>query len=391
MRARGLRAEQIEIEIGEAVPFDGTDVRDVVAFAAAGSPPGSADPLERALVADAALRDATLPAVVERVADGPRRGVRISTLRGPDGARVRVARGEPRAVVESLIRGGAAARTRAVVAGARLTAAGYRPLAVAVQDGDAGWRLLGYLPVRAWTHRDARRRGRPFDYHPVWDHWLRLAHWTWVGAIVVLTVTGYVISDPGWVPSAWVDGDRAGYFLGYVRLLHLLAAVVFMLVLLLRAWNLTTSRIPYDRWRALVPFRSRREVRNLFRTVRAYLFIRPDDAPAYFGHNPLQQLTYTLMYVAFLVQVVSGLALWGLFDGRNWFWGRFQWVNALLGPQQVRLLHLEIMWLVLLFLPAHVYLSIRADNVERSGAISSMVSGGRWIRRGAVFEDWPPR
>jgi hypothetical protein len=36
-----------------------------------------------------------------------------------------------------------------------------------------------------------------------------------------------------------------------------------------------------------------------------------------------------------------------------------------------------------------VYLSVRADGVERMGAISSMVSGGRWVRRGAVFEDWP--
>jgi hypothetical protein len=27
--------------------------------------------------------------------------------------------------------------------------------------------------------------------------------------------------------------------------------------------------------------------------------------------------------------------------------------------------------------------------MERMGAISSMVSGGRWVRRGAVFEDWP--
>lgn len=49
-----------------------------------------------------------------------------------------------------------------------------------------------------------------------------------------------------------------------------------------------------------------------------------------------------------------------------------------------------IMWVLILFLPLHVYLSIRADSVDRSGAISSMVSGGRWIRRGAEFEDWPP-
>jgi Ni/Fe-hydrogenase b-type cytochrome subunit len=111
----------------------------------------------------------------------------------------------------------------------------------------------------------------------------------------------------------------------------------------------------------------------------------------YFGHNPLQQLTYTLMYLVFLSQALTGLALWGLYDHRARFWALFQWMNDLLGPQQIRLTHLLVMWLILVFLPMHVYLSVRADSVERSGAISSMVSGGRWIRRGAVFEDWPPR
>jgi hypothetical protein len=60
-----------------------------------------------------------------------------------------------------------------------------------------------------------------------------------------------------------------------------------------------------------------------------------------------------------------------------------------MGTQQVRLLHYMVMWGLLVFIPAHVYLSVRADGVERMGAISSMVSGGRWVRRGAVFEDWP--
>jgi Ni/Fe-hydrogenase b-type cytochrome subunit len=264
----------------------------------------------------------------------------------------------------------------------------YRPLAVAVQEDDGPWRLLGYLPVRVWLHSE-RRRGRAFDYHMVWDVWLRLSHWGWVAAIVVLTITGYFIADPGWVPSAWVSGDQAGYFMGYVRLIHLLAAVWFMLVLIVRAWNLSTSRIPYDRWRALIPFRNRRQLGNTWRTFTAYLFVRPSTAPEYFGHNPLQQLTYSLVYVVFLVQVVTGLALWGLYDTDSRFWGSFQWINNLLGTQQTRLLHFMIMWGLILFLPMHVYLSIRADSVDRSGAISSMVSGGRWVRRGAHFQDWP--
>jgi Ni/Fe-hydrogenase b-type cytochrome subunit len=428
-----MRAEHVEVEIGEPVAFEGRDPLDVVRFAALGAPPGTDDRLDQALVADAALRGLALPPSVPVGHTDPddRHRFAITTVRQPDGDTLQIARGDPRAVVEVLIHPGSAERARAILASVRLTAGAFRPLAVATRVGradlgsadlgspdtgvtEAGgpagnggavsnggavgnggvgerdWRLLGYLPVRAWTLPE-RRRGRPFDYQRVWDLWLRIAHWTWVAAILALTVTGYIIADPGWVPSAWTIGPRAGNFMSYVRYVHLVAAAVFMLVLVVRAWNLSTSKIPYDRWRALVPFRSRRELRNLFQTLRAYLFIRADTAPVYFGHNPLQQLAYTAIYVVFLLQVLTGLALWGLYDSHAVFWSWFQWLNELLGTQQVRLLHQIIMWVIVLFLPAHVYLSIRADSVERSGAISSMVSGGRWIRRGAVFEDWPPK
>jgi Ni/Fe-hydrogenase b-type cytochrome subunit len=391
IRRTPLPVEHVELELGEPVGLAGVPPEDVVRYAALGSPKGSSDRLEQALVADAGLRGAHLPVAttLEHVPPQHGRPFSVTTLRSDQGA-LRVARGEAKAVVTGLVHPDNATHARAMLRSARLVAGGYRPLAVAVQRQDEEWELLGFLPVRAWT-RPERRRGRPFDYHVVWDVWLRWSHWTWVTAILVLTVTGLVIADPGWVPAELVGGGvPAGFFLGYVRYIHLVAAVVFTLVLVVRAWNLSTSRIPYDRWRALIPFRSRHEVRNLFRTLRAYLFIRAHTAPVYFGHNPLQQLTYTLMYVVFLLQVVTGMALWGLFDAHHWFWSKFVWLDTLIGAQQMRLTHLLIMWLLVLFVPVHVYLSIRADSVERSGAISSMVSGGRWIRRGAVFEDWPP-
>jgi Ni/Fe-hydrogenase 1 B-type cytochrome subunit len=95
------------------------------------------------------------------------------------------------------------------------------------------------------------------------------------------------------------------------------------------------------------------------------------------------------VYLILILQIATGFALWGLYDPSQWFLNLFGWLNQLLGTQQVRLLHYMIMWGLLVFIPAHVYLSVRADSVERMGAISSMVSGGRWVRRGAVFEDWP--
>jgi Ni/Fe-hydrogenase b-type cytochrome subunit len=384
-----VRPEATEIEIGTPVAFGSTSPGDVLRLAAYGTPPGEGNVLERAILADASYRGtAARPTEVD--------GYRPPTDDQPwsetevivDGARWTIARGDPRALVERLVRPDRATHVRAIGESARLTLGAYRPLGVAYRQGDGDWVMAGYVPVRGWTRPGRRSGGRPFDYHSVWDLSLRLAHWTWVAAIIVLTVSGYLLAQPSWIPAGYTDPPTE-FFVGYVRLVHYVAAVVLCLVLLVRAYGLSVSTIPYDRWKALIPFRSRRAVVNGVKTLRGYLFIKPHETPVYFGHNPLQQLTYTSVYVILLLQIATGFALWSLFNPDGLFLEWFGWINELLGTAQVRLLHYMIMWGLLVFIPAHVYLSVRADSVERMGAISSMVSGGRWVRRGAVFEDWP--
>ena len=378
-----------DLEIGAAVPFGSWTADDVISLAALAVPAGSTDALDRALIAEAALR-ATTPRSTS--SDGfdpatPERPYSISDVT-VDGQSMRIVRGRARDVVEQVVNPDRRDQARAILANARKVASAYRTMAVAVAVGDGRFELVGYVPVRAWAV-PGRGHGRLFDYHIVWDLWVRLCHWSWVAAIVVLTVTGYLIANPWWIPAGWAESDDTGFFMGFVRLVHYLAAVVLILVLLIRAWSLSTSKIPYDRWHSLVPFRNRQQLRNMWRTFTSYLFVRPSQAPTYFGHNPLQQLTYTSLYVVLIIQIIVGFALWGLYDTSGWFWGLFQWINDLIGTQQTRLVHYVIMWVIILFVPLHVYLSVRADSTERSGAISAMVSGGRWVRRGAKFEDWP--
>jgi Ni/Fe-hydrogenase b-type cytochrome subunit len=379
----------VEIEIGEPVAFGDHNVDAVIALAAAGAQPGSDDKLDRALVAEAARRGPLASTTSTSYTDpGPDHPYSITEVVDESGKRILIARGDPRTLVEQVVHPGTSRHARAISTSAELSSRAFRPLAVATKSVDGEWDLVGYVPVRVWSHPE-RRQGQSFDYHLVWDLWLRMCHWGWVLAIIVLTATGYVIANPGWIPTHESESSDLGFFMGYVRYVHLLAAVVLVTILVVRVWNLSTSKIPYDRWSALVPWRDKKGAANGVRTLQAYLFIRPTSAPEYFGHNPLQQLTYSLMYGIFLLQVLTGAALWGLYESQGWFWGLFQGLNHLMGAQQVRLLHYVIMWVVILFVPLHVYLSIRADSVDRSGAISSMVSGGRWVRRGAQFEDWP--
>jgi Ni/Fe-hydrogenase 1 B-type cytochrome subunit len=384
-----VRAEATEIELGQPVAFGSLRPDDVVRLAAYGTPPGEGNVVERALVADASFHgSATRPQEVEAYRPATPERPWSETELILDGERWEIARGDPRALVEQLVHPSRGVQARAISESARLTLGAYRPLGVAFRTNDGPWTLAGYVPVRGWTRPGRKSGGRPFDYHPVWDLSLRISHWTWVAAIVVLTLSGYLLAQPQWIPAGYAD-PPTGFFVGYTRLVHLVAAVVLCLVLLVRAYGLTVSKIPYDRWKSLLPFRTRRDVHNAWKTLRGYLFIKPHETPVYFGHNPLQQLTYTSVYLILILQIATGFALWGLYDPSQWFLNLFGWLNQLLGTQQVRLLHYMIMWGLLVFIPAHVYLSVRADSVERMGAISSMVSGGRWVRRGAVFEDWP--
>jgi Ni/Fe-hydrogenase 1 B-type cytochrome subunit len=49
------------------------------------------------------------------------------------------------------------------------------------------------------------------------------------------------------------------------------------------------------------------------------------------------------------------------------------------GMQMVRVIHHVATWYFPMFIVFHVYLSVRADLLERSGTMSSMVSGGRFV------------
>jgi Ni/Fe-hydrogenase b-type cytochrome subunit len=206
-------------------------------------------------------------------------------------------------------------------------------------------------------------------------------HWIAALCIVALAVTGLFIGRPYFMPS----GDpQSAYLMGWMRFIHFLAAALLVMTAIVRVyWLFMGNR--FERWRALFPVR-RRDFRNLVGMVKFYLLIHPERAPRYLGHNPLQQLAYTGVYVAAGLAVVTGFAMYGQSNPSGFFYAVFNWVNPLLGGQQiVRFVHHVMTWVFLIFIPIHIYLAIRADAIERSGAISSIISGGRFVPK---HEDW---
>jgi Ni/Fe-hydrogenase b-type cytochrome subunit len=223
------------------------------------------------------------------------------------------------------------------------------------------------------------------DYHWVylWDAPVRVMHWLAVFCIIALVVTGLYIGKPYFITG----GDTGRHYLmGWMRFMHFAAAAVLVMTAIVRAYWLVAGN-KFERFPALFPVRPRDWV-NMWRQVKFYLMIRPEKAPHYLGHNPLQQLSYTGVYAVAAIMVLTGFAMYGQSNPSGFFYHAFNWVGIVFGGMPVvRFIHHVLTWIILTFVPIHVYLAIRADLLERTGTISSIISGGRFVPRDEQFVD----
>lgn len=217
----------------------------------------------------------------------------------------------------------------------------------------------------------------------LWQWPIRAMHWAAAASIVVLALTGFYIGRPYFVATGT---GEAGFLMGWIRFAHFAAAAVLVATAIVRTyWLFAGNR--FERWPALFPIRPADWV-NMFRQVKFYLMIRPEKAPHYLGHNPLQQLSYTAIYAVAAVEVLTGFALYGQANPDGAIYALTNWIGPLLGGMpNVRFLHHVLTWVFLAFIPIHVYLATRADVLERTGSISSIVSGGRFVPARQHFVD----
>lgn len=218
----------------------------------------------------------------------------------------------------------------------------------------------------------------------LWSWPIRAMHWIAAISIVVLAVTGFFIGRP-----YFMAGGEAGspYVMGTMRFIHYLAAAFLVMTGIVRIYWLFAGN-KFERWRALFPV-TRKDIVNLFRQMKHYAMLdKHGEEPHYLGHNPLQQLSYTGLYVLALVEVVTGFALYVQATPQTWGFQLMGWViPGLGGLQMVRFIHHVTTWIFLAFIPMHVYFATRADVMEREGSISSIISGGKFVSAEHRYED----
>ncbi len=206
----------------------------------------------------------------------------------------------------------------------------------------------------------------------VWEIPVRLSHWVNVLCILTLSVTGFYVGNP-------VAGGTIS-LMAWMRAIHRVAAYVFIASLLLRTyWAFAGNE--WASWRSLVPYLTATGRRGMGQTLAFYLFLRRRP-PFELGHNPLAGWAYAFVVLLMFVQALTGLALQAI-GTHAWRATLFGWVFLVMGAQWVRLTHHMIMWLLLGFAVHHVYSAVLMDAEERTGILTSIFTGFKFVRRRA--------
>lgn len=232
--------------------------------------------------------------------------------------------------------------------------------------------VIGAATVKPVAHE------RPADYKRiyVWEFPVRLFHWVTALSIVLLCVTGFLIGHP--LHAFYAREAYQQYWFGWMRVIHFTSAFVLVAVSVVRLyWAFRGNQ--YASWRNFIPL-TRAQRQSIWELVTVEVLQIKKYGRYHVGHNAMAAFSYFILFLAFLFQTVTGLALYAsMSDAR--LTHLFNWVVPLMGGDaNVRFWHHAVLWVFVLFIIVHVYLVFYDDYVEGGGEMSAMVSGWKFKR-----------
>jgi Ni/Fe-hydrogenase 1 B-type cytochrome subunit len=213
----------------------------------------------------------------------------------------------------------------------------------------------------------------------VWELPVRVSHWLIVLPVAVLSFTGYYIHNPFIVARG-----NAAYVMGTMRLIHLVAGFVFIGAFILRIyWFFKGNH--WSRWISFIPVH-RRQWRGMGQMVKYYSFLNK-NLQHHVGHNALAGITYTVMFVIMLLEILTGLAMYSQILGNRTFSLFIGWLPRLIDIQTLRLIHFFNMYLFFVFVIHHVYSAVLVSWEERNGLVESIFTGYKFVPEDELEQD----
>ena len=197
---------------------------------------------------------------------------------------------------------------------------------------------------------------------------LRIFHWIMASQIVVLFVTGLLITKPMNVGAT--EPVFTNTSMDLVRDIHFMAAFILCASLILRIYGFIINK--GDR---LVPrFWEGHFYEETVDVALHYMLLRGHHAS--FLRNPLARGSYAMLYVLLAIEIFTGFAMYLMVNPSSTFGKLFGWVNTLVGSEMMsHYIHHYVAWFIILFAIGHFYMVVRAEFMEGESEISSMFSG----------------
>jgi len=210
----------------------------------------------------------------------------------------------------------------------------------------------------------------------VWELPVRIAHWLIFFAFATLSLTGLFIHRPFLAAAG-----QAPFLMATVRFIHVVAGFVLIGALALRVYWFFKGNF-WSRWSSYVPIH-REQWRGMGSMVEFYSFLRFEPGHRV-GHNPLAALTYVVIYLLMLVEILTGLSLYSRVVGNPILTQFIGWLPQLVDPQYLREIHYFLMFVFFAFVLFHVYLSVLISIEEENGLLDSIFSGWKFVPAGEL-------
>lgn len=184
-----------------------------------------------------------------------------------------------------------------------------------------------------------------------------ITHWVNLLAMIFLTLSGFYIHFPIF---AGLMGVARGthFFWMFVLIINLTMRIV--LAFFVKTANMPDTREVDTDIKNWLPQQANRH--QMVPWVKYYLFLKKDH-PISGKYGVLQKIAYLATIPITFAAAYTGFALWGPTSDWPFFLAGTTWVASLFNagggadPMSMRILHYWIMWVVLIFTAAHVYLA----------------------------------
>ncbi len=160
---------------------------------------------------------------------------------------------------------------------------------------------------------------------------------------------------------------------GTTRYIHYVTGIIFAASIMVRIWWAFVGN-KYAHIKTFYNPFNKKDRAYIISYLKYYCFL--ESKPKHvLTHNPMAQYAYIGIFFVFFFQIFSGLALWAQYYPDGTLYSIFGGLFGLLANQWVRYLHYFSIFIITVFLMAHLYAAVLVDFRTHAGDISSIFSG----------------